>query len=63
MTEIDKSGRDPALYLVYGISVLMAISLLMIALAEPVVNSAGLAHETISGMNAGGDGAARLREY
>jgi hypothetical protein len=46
--------------IIFVIVVLMAALLIAIGLAEPVVNSGGLAHPDVPGMQVGGDGGARI---
>lgn len=48
------------IYTILAIASAMAVILLAISFAEPVSNSAGIAHPDILGMQAGGDGAPRL---
>lgn len=55
-----RKKHDPILLFIFAITLLMAGTLLMMMLAQPVANGAGLAHEIYAGMNRGGDGAARL---
>jgi len=58
-----KSGalmRNNLIYVIFAIVLLMASILVAICLADPVPNGAGLAHAQFNGMQAGGDGAARL---
>jgi len=52
--------RSKLIYVIFATVLLMAGILVAICLAEPVPNGAGLAHAQISGMQVGGDGAARL---
>ena len=52
--------RSKLIYLIFAIVFLMAGILLAICLAESAVNAGGVAHPNIAGMQAGGDGAARL---
>ena len=54
--------RSGLIYSILAIVVLIAGVLIAISLAPPVANSAGMPHPDIPGMQAGGDGAARL-EY
>lgn len=53
--------RSKLIYIIFAIVVVMAGILIAICLAEPVANSAGIAHPDFPGMQAGGDGAARLQ--
>ncbi len=52
-------GRS-LIYVIFAICILMAGLLLAICLAEPVANAGGIPHPDFSGMQSGGDGAARL---
>lgn len=52
--------RSRLIYVIFAIVVAMAALLVAICLAEAVPNGAGVAHPQFSGMQAGGDGAARL---
>lgn len=52
--------RNKLIYVIFAIVVAMAALLVAICLAEAVPNGAGVAHPQFSGMQAGGDGAARL---
>ncbi len=52
--------RSKLIVVIFAIVVSMAAILVAICLAESVPNGAGMAHPEFSGMQAGGDGAARL---
>lgn len=52
--------RSKLIYLIFAISVLLAGFIIAICLAETVPNAGGVAHAVFAGMQAGGDGAARL---
>ncbi len=54
--------QSKLIYVIFAIVVLIAGVLIAISLAPPVANSGGIPHPDIPGMQAGGDGAARL-EY
>ncbi len=47
-------------YVIFAVVLAMAALLLLIGITEAPVNAAGVAHDTIPAMQAGGDGAARL---
>ena len=57
---MDNKRDSKLIYAILAISSAMAVILLAIGFAEPVANTAGVAHPEIDGMRAGGDGAARL---
>ena len=48
------------IYVIFAVVLLMAGIIVAICLADSVPNAAGLAHAQFNGMQAGGDGAARL---
>ena len=52
--------RSNLIYVIFATVLLMAGILVAICLADTVPNAAGLAHAQFNGMQAGGDGAARL---
>ena len=52
--------RSNLIYVIFAIVLLMAGILVAICLADTVPNAAGLAHAQFNGMQAGGNGAARL---
>ena len=52
--------RSNLIYVIFAIVLLMTGILVAISLADSVPNAAGLAHAQFNGMQAGGDGAARL---
>ncbi len=52
--------RIKLIYVIFATVLLIAAVLLAISLADSVPNGAGMAHPRFSGMQAGGDGAARL---
>lgn len=52
--------RSKLIYLIFATVLLMAGVIVAICLADSVPNGAGLAHPQFNGMQAGGDGAARL---
>ncbi|PCI80252.1 MAG: hypothetical protein COB20_03450 [SAR86 cluster bacterium] len=52
--------RSNLIYVIFATVLLMAGILVAICLADTVPNAAGVAHEQFNGMQAGGDGAARL---
>ena len=54
--------KERLIHLLLAIVVLMGLLLLAIALAEPAANGGGITHPDFAGMQAGGDGAARM-EY
>ena len=53
--------RSNLIYSIFAIAVLMAITLAAICLAETVPNAGGKPHPEFSGLQIGGDGAARLQ--
>ena len=57
---MNNKSDSKLIYAILAISSAMAVILLAIGFAEPVVNAGGVAHPEIAGMRAGGDGAARL---
>jgi hypothetical protein len=52
--------RSNLIYVIFAIVLLMAGIIVAICLADTVPNAAGLAHAQFNGMQAGGNGAARL---
>ena len=52
--------RSNLIYVIFAIVLLMTGILVAISLADSVPNAASLAHAQFNGMQAGGDGAARL---
>ena len=52
--------KDRLIYLLLALVTLMGLLLLAIGLAEPAANGGGVAHASLTGMQAGGDGAARM---